>query len=153
MAKILILNGPNLNMLGTRQPEIYGHTNLQDIETKCKVIARELKLELTFTHSNYEGELVGLIQKATNKYDGIVINAGGYSHTSVAIRDSLALYSGRIVEVHISNIYNREKFRHTSMLSSISDGVIVGLGPLSYILAIRALSELFRLSSQNSLNT
>ena len=150
MAKILILNGPNLNMLGTRQPEIYGHTNLQDIEKKCKVIAHELKLELIFAHSNYEGELVGIIQKATNQYDGIVINAGGYSHTSVAIRDSLALYSGRIVEVHISNIYNREEFRHTSMLSSISDGVIVGLGPLSYILAIRALSELFRFSSENS---
>ena len=150
MAKILILNGPNLNMLGTRQPEIYGKTNLQDIETKCKVIAHELKLELTFAQSNYEGELVGIIQKATNQFDGIVINAGGYSHTSVAIRDSLALYSGRIVEVHISNIYNREEFRHTSMLSSISDGVIVGLGPLSYILAIRALSELFRFSSKNN---
>ena len=150
MAKILILNGPNLNMLGTRQPEIYGKTNLQDIETKCKVIAHELKLELTFAQSNYEGELVGIIQKATNQSDGIVINAGGYSHTSVAIRDSLALYSGRIIEVHISNIYNREEFRHTSMLSSISDGVIVGLGPLSYILAIRALSELFRFSSKNN---
>ena len=150
MAKILILNGPNLNMLGTREPEIYGKTNLQDIETKCKVIAHELKLELTFAQSNYEGELVGIIQKATNQFDGIVINAGGYSHTSVAIRDSLALYSGRIVEVHISNIYNREEFRHTSMLSSMSDGVIVGLGPLSYILAIRALSELFRFSSKNN---
>ena len=150
MAKILILNGPNLNMLGTRQPEIYGKTNLQDIETKCNVIAHELKLELTFAHSNYEGELVEIIQKATNQYDGIIINAGGYSHTSVAIRDSLALYSGRIIEVHISNIYNREEFRHTSMLSSISDGVIVGLGPLSYILAIRALSELFRFSSKNN---
>ena len=150
MAKILILNGPNLNMLGTRQPEIYGKTNLQDIETKCNVIAHELKLELTFAHSNYEGELVEIIQKATNQYDGIIINAGGYSHTSVAIRDSLALYSGRIIEVHISNIYNREEFRHTSMLSSMSDGVIVGLGPLSYILAIRALSELFRFSSKNN---
>ena len=150
MAEILILNGPNLNMLGTRQPEIYGKTNLQDIETKCKVIAQELKLELTFAQSNYEGELVGIIQRATNQYDGIVINAGGYSHTSVAIRDSLALYSGRIVEVHISNIYNREEFRHTSMLSSISDGVIVGLGPQSYILAVRALSELFRFNSKHN---
>ena len=150
MTKVLVLNGPNLNMLGTRQPEIYGHTNLQDIETKCKAIAHELKFGLTFAHSNYEGELVGLIQKATNQYDGIIINAGGYSHTSVALRDALALYSGRVIEVHISNIYNREEFRHTSMLSSISDGVIVGLGPLSYILAIRALSELFRVTSENS---
>ena len=150
MTKILVLNGPNLNMLGTRQPEIYGYTNLQDIETKCKAIAHELKCGLTFAHSNYEGELVGLIQKATNQYDGIIINAGGYSHTSVALRDALALYSGRVIEVHISNIYNREEFRHTSMLSSISDGVIVGLGTLSYILAIRALSELFRITSENS---
>ena len=143
MAKILIINGPNLNMLGQRQPEIYGHTNLQDIEMACKSLAAELKLQITFAQSNYEGELVDFIQKATNQHEGIILNAGGYSHTSVAIRDALALFSGKIVEVHISNIYKREEFRHTSMISSISDGVIVGLGAHSYLLAIRALSELF----------
>ena len=143
MAKILILNGPNLNMLGTRQPEIYGHINLKEIETACEALANELRVEVYFAQTNYEGELVSLIQKANGKYEGIIINAGGYSHTSVAIRDSLALFSGMIIEVHISNIYGREDFRHTSMISSISNGVIVGLGAQSYNLAMRALAESF----------
>ncbi len=146
MSKILILNGPNLNMLGTREPEIYGYTNLQDIEISCKVLAEELQVETTFEQSNYEGEIVSLIQKAENQYDGIIINAGGYSHNSIAIRDALAFFSGKIIEVHITNIYGREEFRHNSMLSSISDGIIVGLGAYSYVLAIRALVELFRTS-------
>ncbi len=141
MAKILILNGPNLNMLGKRQPEIYGHINLKEIESACEALADELKVEVNFAQTNYEGELVSLIQKANGKYEGIIINAGGYSQTSVAIRDSLALFSGIIIEVHISNIYGREEFRHTSMISSISNGVIVGLGAQSYILAMRALAE------------
>ena len=141
MAKILILNGPNLNMLGTRQPEIYGHINLKEIETACEALANELQVEVSFAQTNYEGELVSLIQKANGKYEGIIINAGGYSHTSVAIRDSLALFSGIIIEVHISNIYGREEFRHASMISSISNGVIVGLGAQSYNLAMRALTE------------
>ena len=143
MAKILILNGPNLNMLGTRQPEIYGHINLKEIETACEALANELQVEVYFTQTNYEGELVSLIQKANGKYEGIIINAGGYSHTSIAIRDSLALFSGMIIEVHISNIYGREEFRHTSMISSISNGVIVGLGAQSYNLALRAIAESF----------
>ena len=143
MAKILILNGPNLNMLGTRQPEIYGHINLKEIEAACEALANELQVEVYFAQTNYEGELVSLIQKANGKYEGIIINAGGYSHTSVAIRDSLALFSGMIIEVHISNIYGREEFRHTSMISSISNGVIVGLGAQSYNLAMRALAESF----------
>ena len=143
MAKILILNGPNLNMLGTRQPEIYGHINLKEIESACEALANELQVEVSFAQTNYEGELVSLIQKANGKYEGIIINAGGYSHTSVAIRDSLALFSGMTIEVHISNIYGREDFRHTSMISSISNGVIVGLGAQSYNLAIRALAESF----------
>ena len=143
MAKILILNGPNLNMLGTRQPEIYGHINLKEIESACEALANELQVEVNFAQTNYEGELVSLIQKANGKYEGIIINAGGYSHTSVAIRDSLALFSGIIIEVHISNIYGREEFRHTSMISSISNGVIVGLGAQSYNLAMRALAESF----------
>ena len=143
MAKILILNGPNLNLLGTRQPEIYGHINLKEIETACEALANELQVEVYFAQTNYEGELVSLIQKANGKYKGIIINAGGYSHTSVAIRDSLALFSGMIIEVHISNIYGREEFRHTSMISSISNGVIVGLGAQSYNLAMRALAESF----------
>jgi 3-dehydroquinate dehydratase-2 len=143
MAKILILNGPNLNMLGTRQPEIYGHINLKEIESACEALATELQVEVNFAQTNYEGELVSLIQKANGKYEGIIINAGGYSHTSVAIRDSLALFSGIIIEVHISNIYGREEFRHTSMISSISNGVIVGLGAQSYNLAMRAIAESF----------
>ena len=143
MAKILILNGPNLNMLGTRQPEIYGHINLKEIESACEALANELQVEVSFAQTNYEGELVSLIQKANGKYEGIIINAGGYSHTSVAIRDSLALFSGLIIEVHISNIYGREEFRHTSMISSISNGVIVGLGAQSYNLAMRAIAESF----------
>ena len=143
MAKILILNGPNLNMLGTRQPEIYGHINLKEIEAACEALANELQVEVYFAQTNYEGELVSLIQKANGKYEGIIINAGGYSHTSVAIRDSLALFSGMIIEVHISNIYGREEFRHASMISSISNGVIVGLGAQSYNLAMRALAESF----------
>ena len=143
MAKILILNGPNLNMLGTRQPEIYGHINLKEIESACEALANELQVEVNFAQTNYEGELVSLIQKANGKYEGIIINAGGYSHTSVAIKDSLALFSGIIIEVHISNIYGREEFRHTSMISSISNGVIVGLGAQSYNLAMRAIAESF----------
>ena len=143
MAKILILNGPNLNMLGTRQPEIYGHINLREIESACKALANELQVEVNFAQTNYEGELVSLIQKANGEYEGIIINAGGYSHTSVAIRDSLALFSGMIIEVHISNIYGREEFRHTSMISSISNGVIVGLGAQSYNLAMRAIADSF----------
>ena len=106
-------------------------------------MANELQVEVYFAQTNYEGELVSLIQKANGKYEGIIINAGGYSHTSVAIRDSLALFSGMIIEVHISNIYGREEFRHTSMISSISNGVIVGLGAQSYNLAMRALAESF----------
>ena len=105
MSKILILNGPNLNMLGTRQPEIYGHTKLQHIEAACQALASKLHMIAECAHSNHEGELVGLIQQASATYDGIILNAGGYSHTSVAIRDALALYSGKIIEVHISNIY------------------------------------------------
>ena len=143
MAKILILNGPNLNMLGTRQPEIYGHINLKEIESACEALANELQVEVNFAQTNYEGELVSLIQKANGEYEGIIINAGGYSHTSVAVRDSLALFSGMIIEVHISNIYGREEFRHTSMISSISNGVIVGLGAQSYNLAMRAIAESF----------
>ena len=130
-------------MLGTRQPEIYGHINLKEIESACKALANELQVEVNFAQTNYEGELVSLIQKANGKYEGIIINAGGYSHTSVAIRDSLALFSGLIIEVHISNIYGREEFRHTSMISSISNGVIVGLGAQSYNLAMRAIAESF----------
>ena len=142
MAKILILNGPNLNMLGTRQPEIYGDTKLQNIEAACQALASKLHMVAECAHSNHEGELVSLIQQASGNHDGIILNAGGYSHTSVAIRDALALFSGKIIEVHISNIYNREGFRHISMLSAVSDGVIVGLGGSSYTLAIRALAEL-----------
>ncbi len=147
MAKILIINGPNLNMLGTRQPEIYGHRTLSDIETSCVEIATQNAVTVECVQSNHEGEIVSHIQQAAGTYDGIIINAGGYSHTSVAIRDALALYLGIIIEVHISNIYKRELFRHTSMLSAVSDGIIVGLGENSYYLALRAIAD--KLSSAN----
>ena len=139
MAKILILNGPNLNMLGTRQPEIYGHTKLQDIEAACQALASELHMVAECAHSNHEGELVSLIQQASASYDGIILNAGGYSHTSVAIRDALTLFSGKIIEVHISNIYSREEYRRKSLLSKHCKSVICGFGLDSYKLALESL--------------
>ena len=143
MAKILILNGPNLNMLGKRQPEIYGHINLKEIELACEALANELKVEVNFAQTNYEGELVSLIQKANGKYDGIIINAGGYSHTSVAIRDALDVFKGKIIELHISNIYKREEFRHKSIISGVVTGIIIcGLGINGYILAINSMHEM-----------
>jgi len=138
---ILVLNGPNLNMLGVRQPEVYGRTTLGDIETACRERAAELGLSIEFRQSNHEGELVTWIQEARDNADGIVINAGAYTHTSVAILDALKVAELPVIEVHITNIHAREEFRHHSYISAAATGVIVGLGPMGYLFALEALAQ------------
>lgn len=137
--KILIINGPNLNMLGTREPEVYGSETLADVEKKCQKRGKELGIAIDFRQSNTEGEIVGWIQESSkNKISGIIINAGAYTHTSVAIRDALLSIKLPIVEVHISNIFKREDFRHKSYISDVAVGMITGLGTKGYLLALEA---------------
>lgn len=140
--KILLLNGPNLNMLGTREPGIYGMTSLRDIEHKCTEKGKELNLDVDFRQSNHEGELIEWIQKASGEVSGIIINPASYSHTSIGIADALSAVNLPVIEVHISNIFAREAFRHHSYVSPIASGIICGLGPNGYILALIALREL-----------
>ncbi|MEX2616518.1 MAG: type II 3-dehydroquinate dehydratase [Alphaproteobacteria bacterium] len=137
--QILILNGPNLNMLGVRQPEIYGSDTLADIERMCQDHSREIDVEIDFRQSNHEGELVTWIQEARDIQDGIIINAGAYTHTSVALLDALSLTDLPIIELHISNIFKRDSFRHHSYISPVATGVICGLGPRGYVVAMDAL--------------
>ena len=137
---VLILNGPNLNMLGLREPEIYGSQTLDDIEALCQERAEQLGLTIDFRQSNHEGELVTWIQQARNDYDGIVINAAAYTHTSVAILDALTTAELPVIEVHLSNIFKREAFRHHSYISPIARGVICGLGATGYVLALDAMA-------------
>ena len=139
--KILLVNGPNLNTLGTREPELYGHETLPQLEAKCTETAKSLGLELTCTQSNHEGEIVELIQNARKNYAGLIINPGAYTHTSIAIMDALLLLAMPIIEVHISNIFRREEFRHESYVSKVATGVICGLGTQGYLLALHALCE------------
>ena len=139
---IVIINGPNLNLLGEREQSQYGSVTFDEIKKNCLKKARELNINLDFLQSNVEGEIVTIIQNARNKYDGIIINAAGFTHTSVAIRDALDLFKKPIIELHISNIYKREEFRHKSMISGVVTGVICGLGGNGYILAINAMHEL-----------
>ena len=134
--KILIINGPNLNLLGKREVSVYGTETLKSLEKKLNSYIKNKKAKLTFYQSNIEGEIINVIQKNLEKQDFIIINAGGYSHTSIAIRDCLKLFQGLIYEVHISNIYSREKFRRYSYLSDISSVVICGLGFLGYEMAL-----------------
>ena len=141
MKKIIILNGPNLNLLGEREKSQYGNTTLKQIEEKCKSYAKENKFELNFYQSNIEGELVEKIQDARKHYNGLIINAGGYTHTSVAIHDALKLIKFPIIELHISNIYNREEFRHKSLISKVANGVICGFGVDGYIMSLRAIKN------------
>lgn len=142
--KLMVLNGPNLNLLGTREPEKYGHTTLADVEASIgqKVIGHGLDVDCR--QSNTEGTLVDWIQEAGKDYDGIIINAGAYTHTSVAIRDAVAAIAIPVVEVHISNVYAREEFRHHSYISAVASGVIVGLGTQGYLLAVDALASMLR---------
>ena len=133
MHKIIILNGPNLNLLGEREKNQYGNVTLKDIEKNCKDFAAKNKINLSFYQSNMEGELVNEIQKARNNQNGLIINAGGYTHTSVAIHDALKILNIPIIELHISNIYNREEFRHKSLISKIAKGIICGFGAEGYV--------------------
>lgn len=141
---VLVLNGPNLNMLGKRQPQIYGRETLADIETACRAEARRLGIALEFAQSNHEGVLIDLIQAAREKNSAIVINAGAYTHTSVALLDALNAAELPTVEVHISNIYKRESFRHHSYISPVAVGVIAGLGTQGYLMALQALARLLK---------
>ena len=137
---ILIINGPNLNLLGTREPEIYGAMTLADIEKSCQNLGKELGLKLEFFQSNHEGELVDIIQKARAGYKAVIINAGAYTHTSIALLDALKILTIPIVEVHLSNLFTREEFRHHSYITPIAKGLICGFGADSYLLAIRSIA-------------
>ena len=142
--KIIIINGPNLNLLGEREQSQYGSTTFEQLRANCLKKGKEIGLEIDFTQSNLEGELVNVIQDSKNKYDGIIINAAGFTHTSVAIRDALDLFKKPIIELHISNIYKREEFRHKSLISGVVTGGIFGLGAEGYILAIISLQKLLQ---------
>jgi 3-dehydroquinate dehydratase-2 len=136
--KILFLNGPNLNLLGQREPEVYGHTTLADIEAKVRERASQLGAEIEFRQSNLEGELVGWIQQAKGKFDVIVINAAAYTHTSIALRDAIAAVGVPTIEIHLSNVHAREEFRHKSLIAPVCCGQITGFGQKSYILEVEA---------------
>ena len=142
--KIIIINGPNLNLLGEREQSQYGSITFEKLKENCIQKSKDLNLSLEFTQSNVEGELVDLIQDARNKFDGIIINAAAFTHTSVAIRDALDIFKKPIIELHISNIYKREEFRQKSLISDIVSGGIFGLGADGYILAIIAMQKLLK---------
>ncbi len=144
MNKIIILNGPNLNLLGEREKNQYGGLTLKDIEKNCEEYAKKNNINLTFFQSNIEGELINQIQNSRNNQDGLVINAGGYTHSSVAIHDALKILKIPIIELHISNIYNREEFRHKSLISEVAKGVICGFGDEGYVMALQAMSKLLK---------
>ena len=144
MKNILIINGPNLNLLGEREQSQYGSITFNSLKNACLKKSKELGINLEFLQSNIEGEIVTMIQDARKKYDGIIINAAGFTHTSVSIRDALAIYKKPIIELHISNIYKREEFRHKSLISAVASGIICGLGANGYILAINAMQELIK---------
>ena len=139
--KIIIINGPNLNLLGEREQSQYGSATLNDIRENCSKKGQEIGLDIEFAQSNVEGELVNIIQDARKRFDGMIINAAGFTHTSVAIRDALDLFKKPIIELHLSNIYKREEFRHKSLISSVVTGGIFGLGAEGYILAIISLQK------------
>ena len=139
--KIVIINGPNLNLLGEREQSQYGSITFEKLKENCTIKSKELGLDVNFTQSNIEGELVDIIQESRKKFDGIIINAAAFTHTSVAIRDALSLFKKPIIEIHISNIYKREEFRQKSLISDIVNGGIFGLGAEGYILAIISLQK------------
>jgi 3-dehydroquinate dehydratase-2 len=139
--KILILNGPNLNLLGKREPDVYGTLTLDEINKRLSELGSSLGVEVTCQQSNHEGALIDALQEAPNWADGVVFNPGGYTHTSVSIRDALAAIGIPVVEVHMSNVYAREEFRHKSLISGVCLGKVVGFGWQSYALGLRALAE------------
>ena len=140
--KIIIINGPNLNLLGEREQSQYGSDTFEELKEKCLKKSQQIDLEINFTQSNLEGEIVSIIQDARKEYDGMIINAAGFTHTSIAIRDALSIYKKPIIELHISNIYKREEFRHKSLISDIATGGIFGLGTEGYILAIISIQNI-----------
>ena len=144
MKNIIIINGPNINLLGEREQSQYGSITYDDLKNKCIKYSKDIGINVDFIQSNIEGEIVTLIQDARKKYDGLIINAAGFTHTSVAIRDALVIFKKPSIELHISNIYKREEFRHKSMISSAVTGIICGLGTNGYILAINAMQELLK---------
>ena len=144
MKKIIIINGPNLNLLGNREKDVYGDISLQDIEKKTKAKCKEMNMDLFFCQSNSEGELINFIQSAEEKYDGLIINPAAFTHTSVALLDALRAISKPKIEIHLSNIYNREDYRKKSITSEGVNGLICGFGSLSYILAIEAMNNLIK---------
>ena len=141
---ILIINGPNLNLLGEREQSQYGSITFEELKKNCLKKSKELNINLNFTQSNVEGEIVNLIQEARNNCDGIIINAAGFTHTSVAIRDALSIFKKPIIELHISNIYKREEFRQKSLISDVVTGGIFGIGADGYILAIIAMQKILK---------
>ena len=141
---IIVINGPNLNLLGERERSQYGSVTYDELKNNCLKYSKTLPINIEFTQSNIEGEIVTSIQEAKKKYDGLIINAAGFTHTSVAIRDALAIFKKPSIELHISNIYKREEFRHKSMISDVVTGIICGLGANGYILAINAMHELLK---------
>ena len=140
MNKIIILNGPNLNLLGEREKTQYGSFTLKEIEVDCKEFAEGNGIILSMVQSNIEGEIIEEIQKSRNEQHGLIINAGGYTHTSVSIHDALKILKIPIIELHISNIYNREEFRHKSLISKVAKGIICGFGANGYIMALKAMN-------------
>ena len=144
MKKIIILNGPNLNLLGEREKSQYGSFTLKDIEKICVEFAKNNKIKLSTFQSNIEGELIEKIQKSRNDQDGLIINAGGYTHTSVAIHDALKILKIPIIELHISNIYNREDFRQKSLISKVANGIICGFGAEGYVMALDSMKKFLK---------
>ena len=141
---IIVINGPNLNLLGERERSQYGSVTYDELKNNCLKYSKTLEINIEFTQSNIEGEIVTIIQEAKKKYDALIINAAGFTHTSVAIRDALAIFKKPSIELHISNIHKREEFRHKSMISDVVTGIICGLGVNGYILAINAMHELLK---------
>lgn len=139
MTSILILNGPNLNLLGTRQPEVYGRTTLADIEAMCRTKAADLGVDIGFEQSNHEGVLIDAIHAARERHDGLILNAGAYTHTSVALMDAISSAALPAIELHLSNIHAREAFRHQSYIAKVAVGVICGFGARGYLLALEAI--------------
>ena len=141
---ILAINGPNLNMLGTREPEIYGAETLADVEAKCRAVCEGENVSLEWMQTNSEAEIVTAVQQAIGKAEWILINAAGLTHCSVPLRDALALFPGRKIEIHLSNIHKRESFRHHSMISAVVDGVVLGFGAMSYVMAVKGVIDMAR---------
>ena len=141
---ILAINGPNLNMLGTREPAIYGADTLADVEASCRAVCEGENVSLEWMQTNSEAEIVTAIQQAIGKADWLLINAAGLTHCSVPLRDALALFPGRKIEIHLSNIHKRESFRHHSMISAVVDGVVLGFGAMSYVMAVKGVIDMAR---------